>query len=430
MAAIRFYVNPLKNGTAQIIAALQSGSGTPPTKYTGYNIPSNKVGKEYKYWDKKKQVVKGVDNATEINKKIQNWKNTFEEYITDCNLQSQAPDMHFIKGKLEGVYISNFKSSNGKGPALLTVIDLVLKHIKATHAGTTYKGYNVIRHQVAAFETQKGNTLHVSDIQHSFYSEFAEYMMSTEDNSNKTVNRKLGKVRTMMRMAIKELKIKLPAVDFTSPSFKDTQAARFPLRAEELATLQAKCLDKEKPLSPYRQMVLHAFLLAAECGLRVSDARQIRPSHIVSHATESGLVRVLDFTMIKGSKDNNVPLSNYACSIIDQYTNAENTPLFPFQHSQPVSRVLKAIFEDLELTRPCEVIRIKGSTTTREMKPLHDVISFHMGRNTYITRLLSAGLPAVYAQGNAGHSDIKITMGYFRTDDFKRWDETLKILNK
>jgi len=72
---------------------------------------------------------------------------------------------------------------------------------------------------------------------------------------------------------------------------------------------------------------------------------------------------------------------------------------------------------------------MQGAKTIREMKPLHDVISFHMARNTYITRLLSSNVAPAFVQANAGHSDIATTMSYFRNDDVLRWQETLKILN-
>jgi hypothetical protein len=69
MATLRFYLKPLKNGTAHIMAALQAGAVI-KTKYTGYAIPTNKLGNDYKYWDKKKSRVRSHDDAIEINKKL------------------------------------------------------------------------------------------------------------------------------------------------------------------------------------------------------------------------------------------------------------------------------------------------------------------------------------------------------------------------
>jgi integrase len=430
MAAIRFYLNPLKNGTAQVIAALQSGSGTPPTKYTGYTVPSNKIKGEYKFWDKKKQQVRGTDNAGEINKKLSTWKATFESYIADCNLAGDVPNMQFIKDKLQGTYLSTYKKNNTQGATLLQVVDRYLADVKPTIKDLTYRGYKVIKHQLEAYEKKTGRTILISEINETFYKQFTEYLLRTENNINKTVNRKIRKTATIVRYGIETLKLKTDHLDFARrTTLKDTKAAKFPLRPEEIATLKAKALDKEKPLSSYHLTVLHAFLLACEAGLRFSDAQQLRPSHVTSIASDHGLVRFIDFTQIKGSKDNKVPLSDYACSIIDAYTRETNDKLFDFSYSQSISRILKEVFEAAELTRPCEIVRIKGATPIREIKPLHDVISFHHGRNTYITRLLMAGLAPVHVQGNAGHSDLKTTMGYFRPEDTTRLLETLKILN-
>jgi integrase len=134
---------------------------------------------------------------------------------------------------------------------------------------------------------------------------------------------------------------------------------------------------------------------------------------------------------MKTDNENNMPLSDKACKIVDRYKAiTPKGPMFKQHHSQSASKVLKKVFEDLKLSRPCEVITMQGAKRTKEIVPLHDAISFHMARNTYITRLLSSNVPAAFVQHNVGHSDIKITMGYFRNDDVARWKETLMVLNK
>lgn len=143
-----------------------------------------------------------------------------------------------------------------------------------------------------------------------------------------------------------------------------------------------------------------------------------------------GLISVIDLTEMKTDDITTMPLSDKAIRIIDRYTTEnKHTPLFAFSKSQAVGQILKAIFKKLELTRPCEIIKKQGARTTREIIPLHDVISFHMGRNTYITRLLAAGLAPVHVKDNVGHSKLDITMGYFRNEDVTRWQATLTILN-
>ncbi len=425
MAKIRFYLNPQSNGTAQIIAALQSGTGTPPTKYTGYTIPSNKLKTEYKYWNKKDQQVKGVANADEINKKINDWKTIFNTYITDCNVAKEAPDMLYIKQHLEGTYIS-LNKRNKNSHTVIALIDYALSQIKITHDPKTHSAYMVIKNNIETYEKDKKKTFHLSDIDGKFYKDFAMWMLSDQDNINSTINRKQTRLATLLRMAVKDQKIKTDAEYTEKYKLKEGDANKFPLTNEELHTLRNYTPDTQ-----YRQMVLDAFLLACETGLRHSDIMQLSSHHLKSQVLPEGeIIRYIDLSNVKGSDMNNMPLSDHGAAIVDKYNVDPDKHLFQFHYSQTASKTLKVIFENAKLTRICEVITIQGSKTNRETFPLHEVISFHTGRNTYITRLLRGNVAPVHVQRNAGHSDIKMTMGYFRTDDIIRFQETLKVLNK
>lgn len=92
-----------------------------------------------------------------------------------------------------------------------------------------------------------------------------------------------------------------------------------------------------------------------------------------------------------------------------------------------VRRICDRIFD---MNRICEVVRKQGSKTSRESKPLHEVISFHMARNTYITRMLASGVAPVHVQHNVGHKKLETTMLYFRDEEITRWKKTLEIQDK
>lgn len=424
MATIRFYLNPRANGEAQIIAAFQAGKGNVKTKYLGYNIPSNTVNKKYKYWDEKRQIVKGVPKADEINRKISDWKNTFETYKSDCNLSGDAPDMEFIKNQVEGTYISLAKK-NKNSISILSLIDYSLSQIKKTHDSKTHNAYVVIKHNIEEYEKEIKKPIQLSDIDNKFYKDLAIWLMTDQDNINSTINRKQQRIVTLLKMAVKDMKIRTDAPYTEKYKLKEGDANKFPLTIDELITLRSY-----EPDTPYRRMVLDAFLLACETGLRHSDIMQLSAHHIKSEVVGAQIIRIIDLNNIKGSDQNNMALSNYAASIVDRYNVDPDKPFFNFHYSQTASKTLKVIFEKAKLNRPCPVITIQGSKTEREVFPLHEVINFHTGRNTYITRLFSANLAPVHVQNNAGHSKLDVTMGYYRGDDALRWMETLKILNQ
>lgn len=408
------------------MAAFQNGDSC-PTKYLGYTIPANKSGKDYKYWNKKDQRVRSLDIAHEINKKLNDWQNTFDNYISECNLAGEAPNIEYLKSMLDGTYKTQEKISKKK-TTLNSILQPFLDSCKGTLDRQTINKYKVAVDNLKAYQKHTGKQLLISDINKSFYKSYSHYLITEENNFNRVINRKQKQVVTFINFAIKELKIVVEGRDYADRHpLKEAPAAKFPLHPEELATLQA-----HKCKSDYEQMALDAFLVACETGLRYSDIIQLKPGHIKSYVSDQGLIRFIDLVNVKGSDGNNMPLSNVAAEILDRRMPADGkSNIFKFDYSQPMSRALKRILSDenVNLNRPCEIVQMQGTKTIREIVPLHDVISFHMARNTYITRLLSSGIAPAFVQHNAGHSKLDITMSYFRGDDVTRWQETLKILN-
>jgi len=463
MATIRFNVKPVANKKMQIRALFQDGKSQ-TTKNTGYSIPAAKLREEYKYWDNTKQLVRGqLENQTTINSLIEQWRSDFTTYKDDCKRLNKPVDIELFKRILDGEEILT------ESPSLISVAKKFITSIKSTHKGATRSGYQVVINDLEKYEKEKKKTVMLHEVDRTFYKDFSVYLIEKENNYNPTLNKKQTKLVTIMNYACDDLKIKGLTNDFKKKyRFKEVQAGKFPLHPEELATLWnrrnthnynsllhalevAKTkleqlsadVSKEKEFATrgdvqrarmalYHMMVLDAFLLACETGLRHSDVAQLQAPHIKTHIAAEGMIQFIDLTNIKGSKDNNTALSAKAIEIIERYTKPEGY-LFRFDYSQSTSRILKAIFEhqDVNLNRPCEVVQTQGSKTIRTMVPLHDIISFHMGRNTYATRLLSSkDLAPAHVMGNLGHSKIDITMGYFRNDDVTRWQETLKVLNK
>lgn len=464
MATIRFNVKPTANNKMQIRAIFQDGEKQIP-KNIGESIPANKIKTEYKYWDKKKQEVKLLDGAERINSTISKWKSAFDSYKDDCKRELKKVDINSFILSMEGkVYINN-----SSAPTLLSIITSFLAFIKPTYNPRTYGSYKVIEQDIIEYETTTKRQVLLSEIDRAFYMELSTFLIKHENNINTTINKKQGRIITIITHEIDRLKIKLTSLDYKKKYIlKEIEAPKFPLRSDELATLRAYASEsnflqykndlktaiaeynaikgsagkrkkeiargkiKTAKTTVYHRMVLDAFLLACDTGLRHSDIVQLQAAHIQSHVTATGIIKFIDLTNIKTDGANNMPLSERAIKIIDNYTNADTTYIFQFNHSQTAGKVLKEIFkkDDVKLNRPCEIVYKKGAKTIRTIKPLDQVISFHMGRNTYITRLLVSNVAPAFVQENAGHANIKTTMGYYRDNEVLRWEETLTVLNK
>lgn len=462
MATIRFNIKP-KGTKLQIRAIFQNGTQQ-ITKNLGESIPANKLKEKYKYWDDKNQQVRNLDEAGRINSTIEKWSAAFATYKDDCKRYTRKIDIQEFLATLDGQLVFNPRED----VTLLSVITSYLASIRQSHKPKTYNGYNVLKTQLEKYQQHIKKEIMVSDINEPWYKAFSLYLIEKETNFNAVINRKQSRIITILSYAINDLKIKTVNPDYKKRyGLKQTQAPKFPLLPGELEALwknntpahiealyttlqqaqhrysqlkpttdepkkaRGRAAIAEAESAIHHQKCKDAFLLACETGLRYSDVTAIKPVNIRTHAHETGIIRYIDLTQVKGDKANKIPLSDRAGLIIDRYAPlvTDKEPIFKFSASQAIGKILRVIFQSHELDRPCEIVKKKGIQTIREIKPLDEIISFHMARNTYITRLLSSGVAPVFVQANAGHSNIKTTMQYHRTDDMQRWVDTLKILN-
>ncbi|MBX2906148.1 MAG: tyrosine-type recombinase/integrase [Taibaiella sp.] len=430
MATLRFTPKKKTNGTCHIMAVIQDGPSE-YSRYTGYSIPDASITvkgkKELKYWNANSSRVRSLDpdETAEINKLLADWETAFKAYISACNINQQPIDVIKFRDSLGKVNQTLVQVRHKSSPLLVDIIEQYLQAIASTHKDRTSSKFTVLKANILKYQEARGTTIHVSDVDHDFYMDFCKWCISSENNFNPTLNKKQGNIVTVLTYAQKHFKLPLTNQYLNIHRWKETAAKKYALHPEELATLRAFT-----PTNTYHAMVLDAFLLATETGLRHSDIIQLKAAHIKTRVTTSGTFQYIDITAFKGDKNTSVPVSNLASQVIEKYYHPTDC-LFHFDYSQSTSRTLKSIFEhpDVNLNRPCEIVQIQGVQRVREVLPLHDVISFHMGRNTYITRLLAGGVPAAYVKDNAAHSDLKTTEGYYRDSDTSRFQETLRILN-
>ncbi len=419
MATISYYVKPTSEDYLLIMAKFQDGLKR-HYKSTERKIPANKSKDEYRFWDKKKKRARIHEESSNINDLLTDWETRFTIYKKNCKAERRAVDVPTFIRSLE------YPDGDIHQPLSTTILADVyaefLKFIKPITSDKNYRMCKVVYTQLIKFQVHKKATFLLNDINSEFFTSFGLYLIQEEGNLNNSVRRKITRIKTVMNYAFRKGYIKTKTYD-VKHDFKGTPSRKVSLLPDELEQIKKLNLDDK-----FQAMVLDAFILACLVGLRHSDAMLIAPMHFNKIKVDNSEMIILDLTQVKGTKQNTIPITLEAYEIAKKYFTADaSTPLFGEFKSQAFSRSLKDIFTEAKLNRLCEVIESKNTQVTRKAVPLHDIISFHCGRNTYITSLLAKGLPAVYVKENAGHSDIRTTMGYSKQDDMARWLETIKM---
>lgn len=420
MATIRFAAEKKSNG--YLIYVYISHQGKAIKRSMGFNI------QKLSQWDSKKQEVKSHPDSFWMNGQIHSYSGNFAKYKDKVK-----------RGEINFEHDEAYEVMRGKTfkdrTTLLSVAEAFIEsHCKAVAAQTKTKYETMIR-DIEGYEKHTRRKVRLSDVSKDFYRDYGTFLIThnpkthkksgkaLESNSNNTVNRKIGRIITVMGWAFENGYVDSQKY-LVRHSFKSSESGRFPLSLSELEKLWAfETSDK------FERLVLDAFLFSTETGIRISDVNQLRPQQIVSITVENQIVKIIDFTQVKGTKKNQIPLSGRALSILSRQDQTKGN-YFEINHGQSANRVLRRIAKHCGLTRMIELVKTKGSDTFREMVPLHDILSFHFARNTYITHLFAAGVNPAYVQANAGHSNLATTMKYNKEFTVDRIAQTLKVMDK
>jgi integrase len=454
MASINFHVSlkEAKSTRLQVRCAIHVNK-TRKVKLLGY-IPSTKIrtnGKTYfKHWDNKTNRVKHLDEATEINSKILEIETAFNELQKEHTIKGSKPTIEEIMclfGMQEKKAIAtknSFSTSQennantitvGTSPTkyfdpkgkevsyLIHVYDIFTKEKATEVKQATLNQYITFRDQLQAFEaTLKGGCLNLEEVTQKTYKEFSTFLISKQNNVNSTINRKNRRFTTFMIWAQTEGYVNQGRF---RKKFKleELEANKFPLYENEINAFKTFI-----PGTKLESEVYWAFLFALETGLRYSDVAQLSPVHIFEADFDGEKVRYIDITEHKTSERSTVPLSNEAMKILNRFS-MRNDKYFKMPTDQETNRTLKDIAKDVEINRLCNVQQLQGKELISEVVPLHEILSFHFARYTYITQALNDGLNPIFVQNNVGHSKLDTTLDYNRTIDKKRFLETLSYLN-
>ena len=166
-------------------------------------------------------------------------------------------------------------------------------------------------------------------------------------------------------------------------------------------------IDEVKQLvkTPCRKPIIkNAFLFSCFSGLRFSDVRTLTWGQIM---IDNEGQQVIKFTQQKTNKPEHLQLSNEALKFLPERNEAKNSDIiFPLQKNGYMNETLK-----------CWILA--AGITKR--------VTFHVGRHTNATILLSLGVPIETVSKILGHSDIHTTQIYAKVIDKNKREAVSKL---
>ena len=160
------------------------------------------------------------------------------------------------------------------------------------------------------------------------------------------------------------------------------------------------------------------FCFCCLTSLRYSDVKQLKWCNIVD-----GWIELISK---KTSEPLHIPLNSQASAIIRRYkrsTTKNTDKVLPVVSCVNYNQNIKKIAQMAGLNRMITKVWFVGAKRHESSLPLHQVISSHVGRKTFVTLALSSGMPADVLCSFTGHKDSRQLKHYYNItrEEQTRW---------
>jgi integrase len=420
MAQIVFYLKSEKldkQGKISLLAQITSD----------YKVYRMKLGKvRLRDWNKKNQRLK----LSSLNAKEYDENSKMNAFIDDVESQAR---LLFNKVTKERRKPSEFELTNLlnipeesallKSTSVMDVFDDFIESNKSDKAKNTIKGYTTIKNFLIRFQDGTNYTLTWENMDVKFIDKLKKYTYLTEKKQLSYY----AKITRVLSTFLHWSEDRNYYHDNIYPKLKAEEAEKEVvfLSMDDLLVLMDYNFDTIR-----LQKVRDLYCFASFTGLRYSDVVSLKREHINN--------KMLTKTQVKTGYVKMIPLNDFALKILKKYEEDENPlPRMSIQKiNDYIKECCKAIAQKQLPNTGFNVRVIKktviGSETTEESLPLHEAITFHTARKTFITNSIMLGVNIKALQDMGAPKKEKDLRKYLKiTDAFKSqvMDNTWNVLS-
>jgi integrase len=420
MAQIVFYLKSEKldkHGKVTLLASIYSN-------YKAYRMKLGKV--RIRDWNKKNQRLK----LSSVTSKEYDENSKMNSFIDE--VESQARIL-FNKVTKERRKPSDFELTNLlnipevstvlKSTSVMDVFDDFIESNKSDKAKNTIKGYTTIKNFLIRFQDSTNYTLTWENMDVKFIDKLKKYTYLTEKKQLSYY----AKITRVLSTFLHWSEDRNYYHDNIYPKLKAEEAEKEVvfLSMDDLLVLMDYNFDIIR-----LQKVRDLYCFSSFTGLRYSDVVSLKREHINN--------KMLTKTQVKTGYVKMIPLNDFALKILKKYEEDENPlPRMSIQKiNDYIKECCKAIAQKQLPNIGFNVRVIKktviGSETTEESLPLHEAITFHTARKTFITNSIMLGVNIKALQDMGAPKKEKDLRKYLKiTDAFKSqvMDNTWNVLS-
>ena len=321
---------------------------------------------------------------------------------------------------------------------------------------TTKKVLRSNLNQISLFikEELKENYFSLDRFDEEFLEKYRYHCVKQMNRSNSTIQKQLKVLKTFLNWCkrrgftdISLPRLKITSVekdivylqleeivqlnDFNEFNFQNKDHTKHSVEYYEDNLTNRKRIKKRT----YTNLEVYKDMLVFGCGVgcRFGDLVKIRVGDLQLDGTQ-----YIRFVMEKTKRQVRVPFNDFTEPISRKYSNGKSkedylfpmTPQGNFISNQKFNRYVKVVCEKVGLNRMVVKREYVGQETregTDLLRPLHEVVSSHIVRRTFIREGINSNLPYHIIRSMSGHTSDKVFQSYFSTLDEERDDGMKKM---
>ena len=383
---ILFYINRSKlrtDGTAAIFCRITI-DGSKVVMSTGESISS-------KDWSVKRQET----NDKKLNQRLQSFREKIEQGYNTLLLQFCAVSAELLKNHLQGV---------GANPTTLLALSREeLSIVQSTRALNTYQSCRCYHRQLELFVESKGEEdISLTTLTMEFFDDYRIYL-KRKGYALSTTKQTLFWLSRLMYRAVSQQTIR-------NNPFEDAKYERVERKLRCLGKTDVARILAMPFQNKVAEFVRRIFLFSVFTGLAFADLSKLRYCDI---ETNNAGVRYIRQYRKKTDVESITPLHPIAEQILS---------LFPVKEKKEDSPIFETSLSRIQIGMHLKAIGLACG--------IRQPLSFHVGRHSFGTLTLEAGVPIESIAKMMGHASIASTQIYAQITDSKISKDMDRLIEK
>lgn len=280
----------------------------------------------------------------------------------------------------------------------------------------TFTKLNTVKAHLESFSPK----LKFSDLDINGLTRLVYFLREEKEYRDSTIKKYLGFLKWFLKWSVK--KGINQNIDFESfkPKLRNSNSTIVYLYWDELMKIYDYTFTVEEA---HLERVRDVFCFSCFTSLRYSDVANLKKSDIHKN--------FISITSVKTADPLKIDLNDYSSEILKKYKKyqSDHNYALPVISNQKMNDYLKDLAKLIKLNRKFTNTYYVGNKRIDEVLILHDVISTHAGRRTFISNALIMGIPPQTVMQWTGHSDYSAMKPYIAIADKDR-ARAMEVFNR